>query len=169
MIEYYEMLDATRETIDSDNWLHMGDLGCMDERGFIKITGRLKDMIIRGGINIYPREIEELLHTHPAVAEAAVVGVPDEEGARSWLRSSGSTLSANDRPSTSCGPSAGRKCRRARRPRTGASSRPCPSHPPARFRSSSSGPGSARVHSSSSRPRKCSSSPVPYPMRPRCD
>ncbi len=78
MIEYYQMPDVTRETIDSDNWLHMGDLGCMDERGFIKITGRLKDMIIRGGLNIYPREIEELLQTHPAVAEAAVVGIPDE-------------------------------------------------------------------------------------------
>jgi fatty-acyl-CoA synthase len=79
MIEYDQMPDATRETIDSDNWLHMGDLGCMDERGFVKITGRLKDMIIRGGINIYPREIEELLQTHPAVAEVAVVGVPDEK------------------------------------------------------------------------------------------
>jgi fatty-acyl-CoA synthase len=79
MIGYYEMPDATRETIDSDNWLHMGDLGSIDERGFIKITGRLKDMIIRGGINIYPREIEELLQTHPAVAEATVVGVPDEK------------------------------------------------------------------------------------------
>ncbi|WP_406691966.1 hypothetical protein REH65_08205 [Saccharopolyspora sp. ID03-671] len=59
--------------------LHMGDWGCMDERGFIKITGRLKDMIIRGGVNIYPREIEEFLISHPAVAEAAVVGVPDEK------------------------------------------------------------------------------------------
>jgi len=78
MIEYYAMPDATRDTIDTDGWLHMGDLGTMDERGFIRITGRLKDMIIRGGINIYPREIEELLQTHPAVAEAAVVGVPDE-------------------------------------------------------------------------------------------
>lgn len=78
MIECYRMPDATRETIDSAGWLHMSDLGCMDERGFIKITGRLKDMIIRGGLNIYPREIEELLQTHPAVAEAAVVGVPDE-------------------------------------------------------------------------------------------
>lgn len=78
MIEYYGMPDATRETIDADGWLHTGDLGTMDERGFIRITGRLKDMIIRGGINIYPREIEELLQTHPAVAEAAVVGLPDE-------------------------------------------------------------------------------------------
>jgi fatty-acyl-CoA synthase len=56
----------------------MGDIGTMDERGYLRVTGRLKDMIIRGGLNIYPREIEELLFTHPAVAEAAVIGVPDE-------------------------------------------------------------------------------------------
>ncbi|MBQ0923491.1 AMP-binding protein [Saccharopolyspora endophytica] len=79
MIEYHEMPEETESTIDSDGWLHMGDWGCMDERGFIKITGRLKDMIIRGGVNIYPREIEEFLISHPAVAEVAVVGVPDEK------------------------------------------------------------------------------------------
>jgi fatty-acyl-CoA synthase len=78
MISYYGMPEATRDAIDAGGWLHMGDLGTMDERGFIRITGRLKDMIIRGGINIYPREIEELLQSHPAVAEAAVVGVPHE-------------------------------------------------------------------------------------------
>src|SRR6202011_2058937 len=64
--------------IDQGGWLHMGDIGTMDERGYLRVTGRLKDMIIRGGLNIYPREIEELLFTHPAVAEAAVIGVPDE-------------------------------------------------------------------------------------------
>lgn len=79
MIGYHGLVDETQATIDADNWLHMGDLGSMDERGFIKITGRLKDMIIRGGINIYPREIEDLLLTHPAVAEVAVVGVPDDK------------------------------------------------------------------------------------------
>lgn len=79
MLGYYELPDETSATIDGEGWLHMGDLGSMDERGFIKVTGRLKDMIIRGGMNIYPREIEEFLHTHPAVAEAAVVGVPDEK------------------------------------------------------------------------------------------
>ncbi|MDN5854319.1 MAG: AMP-binding protein, partial [Actinomycetia bacterium] len=79
MIEYYRLPDESAETIDADGWLHMGDLASMDERGFVKITGRLKDMIIRGGINIYPREIEDLLQTHPAVAEVAVVGVPDEK------------------------------------------------------------------------------------------
>jgi fatty-acyl-CoA synthase len=78
MIEYYKLPEATSMAIDPDGWLHLGDLGAMDDRGFVRITGRLKDMIIRGGINIYPREIEELLETHPAVAEAAVIGVPDE-------------------------------------------------------------------------------------------
>jgi fatty-acyl-CoA synthase len=79
MLAYYEMPEATRATIDAGGWLHMGDLGTMDDRGFIKVTGRLKDMIVRGGMNIYPREIEEVLHAHPAVAEAAVIGVPDEK------------------------------------------------------------------------------------------
>jgi acyl-CoA synthetase (AMP-forming)/AMP-acid ligase II len=78
MLGYYDMPEATASTIDADGWLHMGDLGTMDERGFLRVTGRLKDMIIRGGLNIYPREIEELLSAHPAVADVAVVGVPDE-------------------------------------------------------------------------------------------
>ncbi len=79
MLAYFGMPEATAAAIDDDGWLHMGDLGSMDERGFLKITGRLKDMIIRGGMNIYPREIEELLFAHPAVAEAVVIGVPDEK------------------------------------------------------------------------------------------
>ena len=68
---------ATQAAIDSDGWLHTGDLGAMDERGYCRVEGRLKDMIIRGGENIYPREIEAVLLGHPAVAEAAVVGVAD--------------------------------------------------------------------------------------------
>ena len=79
MLGYYEMPEATAETIDAEGWLHTGDLGRMDERGYLHIEGRLKDMIIRGGENIYPREIEELLFTHPAVADVAVVGVPDDK------------------------------------------------------------------------------------------
>jgi len=78
MLAYYELPDETAVTIDPDGWLHMGDLGTMDDRGFLKVTGRLKDMIIRGGINVYPREIEDLLFTHPQIAEVAVIGVPDE-------------------------------------------------------------------------------------------
>ena len=77
MKEYFEMPDATAATIDADGWLHTGDLCAMDERGYCTVEGRLKDMIIRGGENVYPREIEELLYTHPGVVEVAVVGVPD--------------------------------------------------------------------------------------------
>lgn len=73
---YYKMPEATAAAIDKDGWLHTGDLGVMDENGYCKITGRLKDMIIRGGENIYPREIEEFLYTHPAVKDVQVVGVP---------------------------------------------------------------------------------------------
>ena len=69
--------EATAAAIDADGWLHTGDLGSMDERGYCRIAGRIKEMIIRGGENIYPREIEAVLASHPGVAEAAVVGVPD--------------------------------------------------------------------------------------------
>jgi fatty-acyl-CoA synthase len=74
---YYEMADATAAAIDADGWLHTGDLCRMDERGYCTVEGRLKDMIIRGGENIYPREIEELLFGHEAVGDVAVVGIPD--------------------------------------------------------------------------------------------
>lgn len=76
---YYKMPEATAQVIDSQGWLHTGDLGVCDKNGYYKITGRLKDMIIRGGENIYPREIEEFLYTHPAVSDVQVVGVPDEK------------------------------------------------------------------------------------------
>jgi len=75
MDSYFELPDATAAAITAEGWLHSGDLGAMDERGYLTITGRLKDMIIRGGVNIYPREIEDLLASHPKVAEAAVLGV----------------------------------------------------------------------------------------------
>ena len=77
MTGYFEMPEKTAETIDAEGWLHTGDLVSMDERGYTTITGRLKDMIIRGGENIYPREIEEILFTHPAVGDVAVLGLPD--------------------------------------------------------------------------------------------
>lgn len=76
---YYKMPDATYETIDSEGWLHTGDLATMDEEGYVRITGRLKDMIIRGGENVYPREIEEFLYQHDSVLDVQVVGVPDEK------------------------------------------------------------------------------------------
>ncbi len=71
------MPEKTAETIDADRWLHTGDLATMDAQGYINIVGRLKEMVIRGGENIFPREIEELLIRHPKVADAAVLGVPD--------------------------------------------------------------------------------------------
>ncbi|OCA83963.1 AMP-binding protein [Bacillus wudalianchiensis] len=76
---YYNNPDATEEAIDEEGWLHTGDLAVMDETGYIRVTGRLKDMIIRGGENIYPREIEEFLYTHPKILDAQVIGVPDEK------------------------------------------------------------------------------------------
>ena len=79
MIGYNRNPDATAETIDSDGWLHTGDLGTMDKRGYIKITGRVKDMIIRGGENMFPAEIENALLEHPLVTEVAVVGIPDKK------------------------------------------------------------------------------------------
>lgn len=75
---YYKMPEATAQAIDEDGWLHTGDIGTMNEEGYFKITGRLKDMIIRGGENIYPREIEEFIYTHPAVKDVQVIGVPDK-------------------------------------------------------------------------------------------
>ncbi len=74
---YYNNPQATREVIDSAGWLHGGDLAVMDEKGYVQITGRLKDMICRGGEKIFPREVEEFLYTHPNIAEAYVIGVPD--------------------------------------------------------------------------------------------
>ena len=79
MIGYHGDDKATRETIDSDGWLHTGDLGAMDERGYVRITGRVKDMIIRGGENMFPAEIENVLMEHPRIAEVTVVGIPDEK------------------------------------------------------------------------------------------
>lgn len=76
---YYKNPDATKEAIDEDGWLHTGDLAVMDENGYCRITGRLKDMIIRGGENIYPREIEEFLYTHPKILDVQVIGVPNEK------------------------------------------------------------------------------------------
>jgi len=76
---YYKMPEETAKAIDSDQWLHTGDLAIMDENGYCKITGRIKNMIIRGGENIYPREIEEFLYTHPKISDVQVYGVPDRK------------------------------------------------------------------------------------------
>jgi fatty-acyl-CoA synthase len=78
MLGYFDKPEATAETLLADGWLRTGDLATMDERGYCRIVGRLKDMIIRGGENLFPAEIEEVLFRHPAVGEVAVVGLPDE-------------------------------------------------------------------------------------------
>jgi fatty-acyl-CoA synthase len=78
MLGYWDDEAATHAAIDTARWMHTGDLATMDDDGYVNIVGRIKDMIIRGGENIYPREIEEFLYTHPAIEDAQVIGVPDE-------------------------------------------------------------------------------------------
>jgi fatty-acyl-CoA synthase len=77
MVGYLDAPEATAEAVDSEGWLHTGDLAAMDARGYCRIEGRVKEIIIRGGENIFPREIEDVLIQHPAVQEVAVVGAPD--------------------------------------------------------------------------------------------
>jgi fatty-acyl-CoA synthase len=97
---YWEDPERTADTIDADGWLHSGDLGIMDSEGYVSVVGRLKDMIIRGGENIYPREIEEFLFTHPDIQDAKVIGVPDEKYGEEvcvWVQlKEGSSLAEDD-------------------------------------------------------------------------
>ncbi len=89
MLGYWNDEEQTRETIDEARWLHSGDLGVMDDEGYLRIVGRIKDMIIRGGENVYPREVEEFLYTHPAISEVQVFGIPDArmgEEICAWIR-----------------------------------------------------------------------------------
>ncbi|MGU3584763.1 AMP-binding protein [Rhodococcus sp. C26F] len=89
MLGYWDQPDKTAEAIDAARWMHTGDIGVMDEDGYVSVTGRIKDMVIRGGENIYPREIEEFLYTHPDILDAQVVGVPDAkygEELMAWIR-----------------------------------------------------------------------------------
>jgi fatty-acyl-CoA synthase len=79
MAGYYDAENATTAAIDADGWLHTGDIGSMDEEGYCRVLGRLRDMIIRGGENVYPREIEDVLITHPAIADVAIIGLPDAD------------------------------------------------------------------------------------------
>ncbi|WOC11561.1 AMP-binding protein [Gordonia sp. MP11Mi] len=86
---YWNEPEKTAEAIDADGWMHTGDLGVLGDDGYARITGRMKDMVIRGGENIYPREIEEFLYTHPDIVDAQVIGVPDEkygEELMAWIR-----------------------------------------------------------------------------------
>jgi fatty-acyl-CoA synthase len=100
MTGYDSDSEATARTIDEEGWLHTGDLGVMLSDGHFKITGRAKEMLIRGGENIFPREIEEFLFTHPKIADAAVVGLPDRklgEAVLAWIRlKAGSTATEDE-------------------------------------------------------------------------
>ncbi|HPJ30582.1 MAG TPA: AMP-binding protein, partial [Methanothrix sp.] len=97
---YYNNPGATEKAIDKEGWLHTGDLGVLDDEDYCKITGRLKDMVIRGGENIYPREIEEFLYTHPDISDVQVIGVPDArfgEELMAWIKlKEGRTLTAEE-------------------------------------------------------------------------
>jgi fatty-acyl-CoA synthase len=97
---YYKMPEATAETIDKEGWLHTGDLGTLDEKGYFKVTGRIKDMIIRGGENIYPRELEEFLYKNPKVMNVQVIGIADKKYGEQVLAAiqlkSGQTASAEE-------------------------------------------------------------------------
>jgi fatty-acyl-CoA synthase len=89
MLGYWNDPERTAEAIDAERWMHTGDLAVMDVEGYVNIVGRIKDMIIRGGENVYPREIEEFLYTHPDIVDVQVIGVPDKkygEEIMAWVR-----------------------------------------------------------------------------------
>jgi fatty-acyl-CoA synthase len=89
MLGYWNEPERTAEVIDDARWMHTGDLAAMDDDGYLSITGRIKDMVIRGGENVYPREVEEFLYTHPNILDAQVIGVPDAkygEELMAWIR-----------------------------------------------------------------------------------
>jgi fatty-acyl-CoA synthase len=100
MTGYWNDPERTAEAIDAAGWMHTGDLATMDADGYVNIVGRIKDMIIRGGENIYPREIEEFLYTHPDVSDVQVIGVPDTkygEELMAWVKvREGATLTEDD-------------------------------------------------------------------------
>ena len=101
MLAYWDAPEQTAEAIDAAGWMHTGDLGVMDDEGYVAIVGRIKDMVIRGGENIYPREIEEFLHQHPDIDDVQVIGVPDPkygEELMAWvrLRAGASELTIDD-------------------------------------------------------------------------
>ena len=111
MLGYWDEPEKTADAIDRARWMHTGDLAQMDDEGYVKIVGRIKDMVIRGGENVYPREIEEFLMGHPDIADVQVVGVPDPrygEELMAWIvdprrrrarpRRGGRVLQGQDRP-----------------------------------------------------------------------
>jgi fatty-acyl-CoA synthase len=99
MLGYWNNEAATRDAIDTARWMHTGDLALMDENGYLKIVGRIKDMVIRGGENVYPREVEEFLYSHPSVSDVQVIGVPDEkygEEIMAWVKLRAGTRVSGD-------------------------------------------------------------------------
>jgi fatty-acyl-CoA synthase len=100
MIGYWSDPEKTKEAVDADGFMHTGDLAVMDDDGYLSIVGRSKDMVIRGGENIYPREVEEFLYSHPDVVDAQVIGVPDlkyGEELCAWIRlRDGATMTTDD-------------------------------------------------------------------------
>jgi fatty-acyl-CoA synthase len=89
MLGYWEQPEKTAEAIDAARWMHTGDIAVMNDAGYVNITGRIKDLVIRGGENVYPREVEEFLYTHPDIIDAQVIGVPDDrygEELMAWIR-----------------------------------------------------------------------------------
>jgi fatty-acyl-CoA synthase len=100
MLGYWNEPEKTAEAIDAARWMHTGDLAEMDDAGYLNIVGRIKDMVIRGGENVYPREIEEFLYAHPAIEDVQVIGVPDDkygEELCAWIRvRPGQDLSVDD-------------------------------------------------------------------------
>ena len=89
MLGYWNNTEATQQAIDAARWMHTGDLATVDAEGYVNIVGRIKDMIIRGGENIYPREIEEFLYAHPDISDVQVIGVPSErygEEVMAWVK-----------------------------------------------------------------------------------
>ncbi|MGV2870736.1 AMP-binding protein [Colwellia sp. E150_009] len=92
MLGYWDDVEKTKETIDEAGWLHSGDIGIMDDEGYVRVVGRIKDMVIRGGENIYPREVEEFLYTHPKIQDVQVFGIPDKtmgEALCAWIKIQG--------------------------------------------------------------------------------
>ena len=100
MLGYWNNPDATRAAIDAARWMHTGDLATMDDRGYVKIVGRIKDMVLRGGENIFPREVEEFLYTVPGISDVQVIGVPDAkygEELMAWVKlRPGATLTGEE-------------------------------------------------------------------------
>jgi len=105
MLGYWNNEEATRQAIDAARWMHTGDIATMDEDGYLNIVGRIKDMIIRGGENIYPREVEEFLYTHPDIADVQVIGVPSEkygEEVMAWVKLREGATSSGDELAAWC-------------------------------------------------------------------